>query len=118
MQIGVTSNPVLPKGRNGKNASSVIVPPLSSLCSPTTIDNKRRASHKGCLVRSQVERSICDLIRSAHPSNRLACVKLLAHLVLMSRKVSCEIPLHERSMHSTRTDSVAANSLCDEINGD
>src|SRR5215831_10879599 len=85
---------------------------------PTTIDNKRRASHKGCLIRSQVERGICNLIRSPHASNRLACVELLAHLVFTSRKVTCEISLYERSMHRSRTDGVTTNTLRDEINGD
>src|SRR5262249_9141992 len=91
--------------------------PCTSFGRPTTIDNKRRASHKGCFVGGKIERSICNLIRSPHTSNRLARVKLLAHLVLMPRKVSCEIALYEWSMHCAGTDGVAANALCDEING-
>src|SRR5207248_4431228 len=62
---------------------------VSLLRCPAAIDDQSRACHKCRLVRSQVERGIRDLIWSTHASNGLACVELLAHLVLVARGITC-----------------------------
>src|SRR6266571_4543911 len=68
-------------------------------------------------LRVTIERSIRDLIRSPHTSDGLASVKLLAHLVLVTGEMACQIAFYKRRMHSAWADGVAANPLRDEIDG-
>src|SRR5258706_13283488 len=91
--------------------------PCTLFSRPAAINDQGRTCYKGCLVRSQVEGGIRDLIGSPHASDGLASVELLAHLVFVARKIACQVAFDKRRLYCAWTDSVAANPLRDEVDG-
>src|SRR5207248_7869988 len=81
------------------------------LCCPAAIDDQGRAGHKGCFVRGEVERGMCNLVRSPHTSDGLASMELPAHLVLVAGEMARQVVFHKRRLHRAGADGVAANPL-------
>src|SRR5260370_24005913 len=82
--------------------------PCTSPGRPATIVDQRRASHKGRLVRGEVERGVRDLVRSPHTPDRLASVEFLANLFLVTGKIAPQSALHKLLLHLARAAAGAA----------
>src|SRR5579859_5948496 len=91
---------------SGAPGTTILLSPArgGSLRRPPAVDHQGRARHEGRLIRGEIERGIGDLLRLAHPADRLAGVQLAAHLVFLPGKVAGQVAFDKGGMHGPGTD--------------